>query len=1513
MKRFIKWTEIVLGGIILLAMLSGILLLMRPVREKILSFALNRINDSLPGNISIDRASWPTLGSLEFAKATWSDQSGVLLSAERIAVSVNLLSLIHKDVQLKHIEADINSIDVSGLTSLFSNDDSASTLSKTTHGAPGFPRMGSIPGVPSIAVDHLLITAHSIRLNAHNEFLDFNISGSCDFLRGHSPKASIEQMAIAQTGTERQIDTLTLDIDIEKGLIHGFGRGILQKDWPFYLSFTPHGTDSFTLILSSVESGSPPDNIGLELTGSLTRELPKIKSLTFHANLRTPGSTELSRIPALSGYMDGMPALEGIALFLQGSMQFEPALTAEIACDVAQNNWLEGGKAALTYNHGVLDITKASFTAPGLTCNASAQIGRDSVHASATALIQSARWLQAFRPQLKLAEPLSAGVTAYAILSKRTQTISTDITASARTPSIIIDELHAVTDIPLDSSRPAVTRINARAKDINLHIAAEIDRSSLITVRLAPVMLRTSRIADSLFPTVGSSAGTIIYSSDDRKLSANNVRFTGDGGDIRLNARLNDFAAGTFDIACNWPEAPTLLLRAFCSAQTHVDTVQSHWLRQGPFRLLASGNLSMRAAKRAEIDASFKLPGPSVFASLLPDSVRVTDLGPIEGQLALSVHSAGEGISYEADLDLNATDWVDASHVRFHGRQRHVIVDTIVFAMDGVQLGMSGTVQDSLLDLQTTLNIAGSDFARRFVSKTPDMILQGKGNLGGSLRAPLVNALINASVHGSGYRIPQLAAEAKFADRKLAVHVMAPLGAETPYVRLNRIDASFISLDHTTGLVPARLIVSASGEKLDFFQSMLVDTSGGLGFDVDSLSFALGGRNLRTEHPFHLQMLPEAKGISIGEMDLSGSMGNIRATGLLRPDSSRVTGHIEIAFPAESPSILIRKQLWPDRLELDVSASGRNDISLSARITGFTLVTERSPIVYLHVTSDSTLTEMQVSVADSISTVLQGQGSIPVSVTIYPPAIVRHAGPLSLHASFDRFPMTVRMIGSTLPIPEDEVVQVNGRLRVGGTMESLIGDITAQLDFADWPRMSKYRLNIQGALGPPGLIMDSTLAASGGVAVERSRNLHTIETATGLLATLILEREDIPVVSATMEVPLALSLNPPAAKTFAQENVHIEIHSESLPLEDFDPLFPDVTLGGAVTIACTGSGPIKNISLDCRIKGSGLEIKVSNQAQLLGEANINISGTQTRPVINGDIEIKQALIRVPDNKDNLHATEGEALLMRRNSPEAPADTILAQERNVPQSAQPANKPPDMDIDVNIKIPSGFWIRGKGLDLELSGNLTVKQQYGEPMVTGELRVIRGVLIVLGRTFNLKRGVVTFFGDDETNPSLDVVLGTEIEGSKIQITIAGTAQKPEMKFSSEPDMPEVDIMSVLLFGHPYGKLDDGQADLLKTRSTEMLISMGASRLQQQMGQQFGVDIVTVRSTGADNSGTALSVGKYINPQVLVSYAYSFHENSGSFVTLEYFFKGRFKVETIFGNQGQTSIGIGWSKEY
>ena len=76
-------------------------------------------------------------------------------------------------------------------------------------------------------------------------------------------------------------------------------------------------------------------------------------------------------------------------------------------------------------------------------------------------------------------------------------------------------------------------------------------------------------------------------------------------------------------------------------------------------------------------------------------------------------------------------------------------------------------------------------------------------------------------------------------------------------------------------------------------------------------------------------------------------------------------------------------------------------------------------------------------------------------------------------------------------------------------------------------------------------------------------------------------------------------------------------------------------------------------------------------------------------------------------------------------------------------------------------------------------------------------------------------------------LDGLIVYKAAEAKILIRLLGTAQKPQVKFESDPPMSQADITAMLLFGKSPGKLDsDQQASAANTQTAVSNSTFGLS---------------------------------------------------------------------------------------
>jgi len=247
-----------------------------------------------------------------------------------------------------------------------------------------------------------------------------------------------------------------------------------------------------------------------------------------------------------------------------------------------------------------------------------------------------------------------------------------------------------------------------------------------------------------------------------------------------------------------------------------------------------------------------------------------------------------------------------------------------------------------------------------------------------------------------------------------------------------------------------------------------------------------------------------------------------------------------------------------------------------------------------------------------------------------------------------------------------------------------------------------------------------------------------------------------------------------------------------------------------------------------------------------------------------------------------------------------------------RSSRPASIRIQPEMNVEIRVPSGAWVRGRNLDVELAGTLHIRQSEALPTVVGELEAKQGTMTFLGRSFTLDHGRIQFFGEDEANPSLDVALSAKVSSTTVTVTVTGTAREPEVELSSDPDMSDADIMSLLVMGRPADELNGDQAQLVAQRAAAMAATYGAGKLEKSVAGPLGVDVISLNPAGSTSGEGSVVVGKYLSPRALLKYEQSLDSATGFFVSLEYTLMRSLTLVTLAGTW-QSGAEISWSRDY
>ena len=195
--------------------------------------------------------------------------------------------------------------------------------------------------------------------------------------------------------------------------------------------------------------------------------------------------------------------------------------------------------------------------------------------------------------------------------------------------------------------------------------------------------------------------------------------------------------------------------------------------------------------------------------------------------------------------------------------------------------------------------------------------------------------------------------------------------------------------------------------------------------------------------------------------------------------------------------------------------------------------------------------------------------------------------------------------------------------------------------------------------------------------------------------------------------------------------------------------------------------------------------------------------------------------------------------------------------------------------IRVVLGDNVRVNSFGLNATLAGEVTVITRPGDVVRgDGAIRVVEGEYKAFGQFVRITRGVLSFDMAPLDNPTLDLVAEREIrrEDIVVSINVRGTLANPFITLSSDPPMSQNEALSYLLTGRSINTLQSGEAATLD-RAAESLALSGGGLLLGGIGSRVGLDEVTVEQTGEDD--TAVVLGKYLSPNLFVSYGISIAE--------------------------------------
>ncbi|OWV67277.1 filamentous hemagglutinin adherence factor [Rhizobium sp. R339] len=343
-------------------------------------------------------------------------------------------------------------------------------------------------------------------------------------------------------------------------------------------------------------------------------------------------------------------------------------------------------------------------------------------------------------------------------------------------------------------------------------------------------------------------------------------------------------------------------------------------------------------------------------------------------------------------------------------------------------------------------------------------------------------------------------------------------------------------------------------------------------------------------------------------------------------------------------------------------------------------------------------------------------------------------------------------------------------------------------------------------------------------------------------------------------------------------------------------------LGGGGTISASGTigiQPAGGFPADISIKLDKAVYVDGTLVVSTVSGNLGLRGPVMSATLNGKLQLEKTSITIPEK---LPTSLREIDIRHKNAPRA----VLAQLRDEGER-KPGEKSSVLTLDLQIDAPSHIFVRGRGIDAEVGGSVTIRGTAAAPIVTGGFTMRRGRLTILNRRLDFSdKSRITFAGD--LTPALDMEATSTSGTTTLTVDVAGLATDPSITFSSSPQLPQDEVLAQLIFGQSMSKLSPVQIAQLADAVSQLAGNRSTS-LFEGLRNQLGVDDLDIST---DEKGqTSVSVGRYLNDRTYFELQQGGAAGAKAIINLDV---GRgVKLRGAAGGNGDGEAGIVYEREY
>ena len=241
----------------------------------------------------------------------------------------------------------------------------------------------------------------------------------------------------------------------------------------------------------------------------------------------------------------------------------------------------------------------------------------------------------------------------------------------------------------------------------------------------------------------------------------------------------------------------------------------------------------------------------------------------------------------------------------------------------------------------------------------------------------------------------------------------------------------------------------------------------------------------------------------------------------------------------------------------------------------------------------------------------------------------------------------------------------------------------------------------------------------------------------------------------------------------------------------------------------------------------------------------------------------------------------------------------------------------LGLDVTIDAKDNVRLYNPLLyDMFLQGKVKFEGTLGEPKASGKLSVNKGYVKYLKNRFKITEGQAKFV-TGSIIPELNVRSMANVKNYRISLQVEGPATQMKLKLTSEPNLSERQIISLLTFGRNVGNTSGVTSEDANALLTSSLQSLAFGYIEDVLQDTLRLDLVNITTGSLDGKDSRdlqeknnfnVTIGKYVVPDLMVTLTRGLKNDHVSY-GFQYDINRNISATGWINNENKRYLGAQW----